>query len=101
MGADISIEQARTAAELWAMNALVVVGGAVGGNDGRLGSVPIFSFIRCVDDFAQHLLVLEGASDVLPLFLGDRGDSIRAVLGADSLSRQAPVETENPFEVLR
>ena len=56
-------------------------------------------FVKCLPDFTEQPRVLDGASEVFLLALGDRGRHARAAVGAYALPRGATVEIEATFEI--
>ncbi|MDD2870192.1 RidA family protein, partial [Neomegalonema sp.] len=92
VGAEVSVEQAREAAKLCALNLLAQVKAALGGDLSRLKRVvKLTGFVASGPDFTQHPEVVNGASDVLVEILGDAGRHARAAVGAPSLPRGTPV----------
>ncbi|MGW1025623.1 RidA family protein [Streptomyces sp. NPDC002577] len=99
VGVDLTVAQARQAAALCALNTLAVAGLACDGDFDRLRALKLTGYIRCGTDFADQALVMDGASDLLVLALGERGRHVRAAVGVAALPRRAPVEIETLFEV--
>ncbi len=100
VGAEVSVEQAKEAAKLCALNLLAQVKAALGGDLSRLKRVvKLTGFVASGPDFTQHPEVINGASDVLVEILGDAGRHARAAVGAPSLPRGTPVEIEGVFEI--
>jgi enamine deaminase RidA (YjgF/YER057c/UK114 family) len=99
VGHDVSIEMASEAARICALNVLAQVGLACRGDFSRVSALKLTGYIRCTDDFTKQSLVLNGASDLLVLALGEKGKHVRAALGTNALPRGAPVEVEALFEI--
>ncbi len=100
VGVDLTLEQAKLAAQLCALNALATLKEACGGDLASVRAVKMTGFIRCDASYGDQPKVLDGASDILRLALGDRGAHVRAAIGTNSLPRRAPVEIETVFQVL-
>ena len=99
VGDDVTIEMGARAAQVCALNTLAVVGMACEGRFERVRALKLTGFIRCTADFDKQPLVLNGASDLLVVALGERGKHTRAALGTNSLPRHSPVEIETIFEI--
>jgi enamine deaminase RidA (YjgF/YER057c/UK114 family) len=56
-------------------------------------------FVKCLPDFTEQPRVLDGASEIFLLALGDRGRHARAAVSAYALPRGATVEIEATFEI--
>ncbi len=95
VGVDVTVEQAREAARITAINALGLIRLAVGSLDNVVGLSRALCFVLSPPAFEPLFEVSRGATD---LFLDVFGDEIgavgRASLGASSLSRN------NCFELL-
>lgn len=100
LGADISVEDGRKAAELCALNLLAQVKAACGGDLDRVRAcLRLGVFVNATADFTQHPEVANGASDFMVSALGDAGKHARAAVGASSLPRGVAVEVEGLFEI--
>ncbi|MCX5084312.1 RidA family protein [Streptomyces sp. NPDC056121] len=99
VGVDLTVPQAQHAAALCALNALAIAGLACDGDFDRLRVLRLTGFVRCGSDFADTPLVMDGASELLVLALGERGRHVRAAVGVAALPRRSPVEIESTFEV--
>jgi enamine deaminase RidA (YjgF/YER057c/UK114 family) len=99
VGRDVTIEMASYAARVCAINVLAQVGAACHGEFDRVSALRITGYIRCTDDFTQQALVLNGASDLLILALGEKGQHTRAAIGTNALPRGSTVEVEGIFEI--
>jgi enamine deaminase RidA (YjgF/YER057c/UK114 family) len=100
VGADVSIEQARDAAKLCAINILAQAKAALGGDlDKLVRVVKLTGFVNSVPDFGDQPKVINGASDFLVEALGDRGRHARSAVSAGALPFNAAVEIEAIIEV--
>ncbi|MCJ2078003.1 RidA family protein [Methylobacterium sp. E-016] len=100
VGEDVLIEQAQAAARLCALNILAQVHTALDGDLDRAHCLRLGGFVRCRADFTQQPLVLNGASDLILLALGENGRHARTAVGTNALPRGVPVEVEAVFTVV-
>ena len=97
VGLDVSIEEARQAARLCALN-LIAQAGAAGGGLDRIGRcVKLGGFVNAAPGFTEHAGVLNGASDLMVAVLGESGRHARFAAGAASLPFDAAVEVDAVF----
>lgn len=93
VGAEVDLETARQAAGLSALRALSAAAATVGlQRIDRLLRVGVF--VACTDEFTQHSVVADGASEALEHVLGDSGRAVRTALGVRALPGGACVEVE-------
>lgn len=99
-GKDVSLEEARRAAELCAINILAQASTALDGDLGRIRRViKINGFVASDPDFTSQHLVINGASDLLVAVLGDAGKHARAAVGMACLPLNAAVEIDAMIEI--
>ena len=73
---------------------------ALGGDLTRIKRcVKVQGFVNCAPDFGDHPKVVNGASDLLVLALGEAGKHARFAVGAPSLPFDSSVEVDAVFEV--
>jgi enamine deaminase RidA (YjgF/YER057c/UK114 family) len=100
LGAEISLEDGRSAARLCALNLLAQLKAACSGDLDRVRRcLRLGVFVNATPDFTQHPEVANGASDFIVQALGDPGKHARAAVGASSLPRGVAVEVEGLFEI--
>ncbi|MDA7417088.1 RidA family protein [Xenophilus arseniciresistens] len=99
VGTDVDIESAQAAARLCALNVLAQVGVACEGRFERVRALRIGGFVRCTADFTQQAMVMNGASDLFVLALGERGKHARTAVGTHALPRGVPVEVDGMFAI--
>ena len=100
VGAEVSIDQARDAARLCAINILAQVNSACNGDLGRIRRcVKLGGFVNAVENFEQHPHVINGASDLIVDILGDPGRHARSAVGVPHLPFNVPVEIDAIFEI--
>ena len=80
---------------------LVGVGGEAAVDPGdRLGRcLKLGGFVSCTPEFTDHPEVVNGASDLIVLAMGEAGHHARFAVGCPSLPRNAAVEVEAIFEL--
>ncbi|MFQ5534074.1 MAG: RidA family protein [Sphingomonadales bacterium] len=100
VGVDISLEEARKAARLCAINLVAQARHACGGDLDRVRRVvKLGGFVSCTDGFDQHPGVINAASDLMVDIFGDIGRHARFAVGANSLPLNAAVEIDGIFEI--
>ena len=100
VGKEISLDDAKDAARLCAVNVIAQVKAACGGDLERVRRVvKVTVFVNAVPGFAQHPEVANGASDLFVAVFGDAGRHARAAVGAGSLPRNVATEVEAVFEI--
>jgi enamine deaminase RidA (YjgF/YER057c/UK114 family) len=100
VGRDVTLEVARDAARLCAINILAQAKAGLGGDLEKIRRVvKLTAFIASTPEFTQQPDVANGASDLLVEVLGDRGRHTRSAVGAPSLPRNGAVEIDAIIEV--
>ena len=100
LGFDLSVEEGRKAARLCAINMLPHLREACGGNLDRIvRCTEIGGFVNSTPDFAEHPLVLNGASEFLVEVFGEAGRHTRFAVGVASLPFNFAVEIKGTFEM--
>jgi len=89
-----TLEQARHAARISALRALMLLQRELGSLDGlrRVGRMTVY--VHCSQDFTQHSEVADAASDLLHQVLGEAGVHARSAIGVCQLPKNAMVEVE-------
>lgn len=96
----VSLEDAKAAAQQSALNALGLVDAAIDGDWSRfVRIVRVGIWVNSDDTFTQQHIVGNGASELLVKVLGDAGRHARAAVAANSLPLGAAVEVELVAEV--
>lgn len=94
VGDGVSLEEARDAARLCALNALSAAASVAGGLDNIARVVKVTGFVASAANFNRQPEVLNGASDFLGEVFGDDGLHARSAVGVAELPLDAPVEVE-------
>lgn len=96
----VTVEAAKEAAGLCAINALAVLAQQItGGIDAITQVVRVGVFVASDPGFTDQPTVANGASDLLVEIFGDRGRHARAAVGSVALPLNAAVEVEMMVEV--
>ncbi|MGK8521626.1 RidA family protein [Nocardia asteroides] len=98
VGAEVSVEAAKEAARLCALNALAAVHDLVG-LDAVVRIVKVVGFVASAPGFVDQPVVINGASEFLGQVFGDAGRHARSAVGVAELPRDTPVEVELIAEV--
>tara|TARA_B110000967_G_scaffold172357_1_gene183366 strand:- start:3338 stop:3799 length:462 start_codon:yes stop_codon:yes gene_type:complete len=99
-GLDLTLDQARDAANVCAINILSQIKSACGGDLNKVKScVKITGFVNSNDSFIDQPKVINKASQLLTDVFGEKGKHSRAAVSVNSLPLGAAVEIEAIFEV--
>mgnify|MGYP001355732619 CR=1 FL=1 len=102
VGRDYDLKQAQACARFVMLNILAQLEVATGGDMDRIvQAVRLGGYICTTEDFSEHTLVMNAASDILHDTLGERGQHARFVVGCTSLPFNLALEIEAVFEVER
>lgn len=100
IGADVRIEDGVGAARICFLNMLAQLRLACGGDlDRVIQVVRLGGFVVCAPGFADHALIMNGASDLAVEIFGDAGRHSRTTVGVESLPGNAAIGIEGMFEV--
>jgi enamine deaminase RidA (YjgF/YER057c/UK114 family) len=99
VGDTVSLEEAKRAARICAINILAQAKVALGDLDRIRRCVKLGGFVASGPGFTQHPAVINGASDLMVEVLGDGGRHARFAVGAPALPLDAAVEVDAVFEI--
>jgi enamine deaminase RidA (YjgF/YER057c/UK114 family) len=99
VGAELDIWQGREAAALAAANALGQMRKALGARFLRVRMLRVDGYVASAIDFRDQASVLDGASDTLVHYLGERGRHARGAFAVEHLPRNAAVELMVTFTI--
>jgi enamine deaminase RidA (YjgF/YER057c/UK114 family) len=91
---DVSVEEAKEAARLCALNALAAVEAEAGSLENVRRVVKVTGYVASAAGFNRQPEVINGASDFLGEVFGERGAHARSAVGVAELPLNAPVEVE-------
>jgi enamine deaminase RidA (YjgF/YER057c/UK114 family) len=94
VGDTVSLEQAKEAARICALQALACLAEALGSIDRVERIVRLTGFVASTPDFHQQPAVIDAASEVMVQVFGDAGRHARSAVGAAALPRNSAVELE-------
>lgn len=94
VGAEVTLEQAKEAADLAMRNALASLSQAIGGLDNVVQMLKITVFVASAPGFNLQPRVADIATHLLRDILGDRGSHARSAVGVAELPRNSCVEIE-------
>jgi enamine deaminase RidA (YjgF/YER057c/UK114 family) len=100
LGAEVSLEDAVTCAQICTLNALGWASKALQGElDRILEVVQLRGLVASTPEFYDQPKVINGSSDLLVEILGDDGKHTRVVTGCVALPMNAPVEIDFLFSL--
>jgi enamine deaminase RidA (YjgF/YER057c/UK114 family) len=100
VGDNVSVDEAREAARLCALNLISQMKAACGGNlDKVVRVVKLGGFVNCVDGFGGQPQVINAASDLMVDVFGDKGKHSRSAVGTNALPLNVPVEIDALVEI--
>jgi enamine deaminase RidA (YjgF/YER057c/UK114 family) len=97
VGGEVSLEDARRAARICALQGLACAAAAVGGVDNIKRVLKVTAFVASAPGFVEQPRVAEAVSDLLVLIFGEAGRHARSAVGVAELPRNSPVEVEFVF----
>lgn len=98
VGETVSMDDAKAAARLSAINVLAQVKLAIGDLDKIARCIRLGGFINAMPDYEPLAQVMNGASDLMVEALGDKGRHARSTVGV-IVPMAAAVEVEGMFEI--
>lgn len=100
LGETMDVAAGQKAAQACALNILANLRDAVGGDWSRVvRCVKLGGFVNSTPDFTDQSLVINAASDLLVVALGEAGKHARFAVSAPSLPAGASVEIDAIFEI--
>jgi enamine deaminase RidA (YjgF/YER057c/UK114 family) len=100
VGAELSLEEGRQAAEIAALNVIAQIKAVLGGDLAHLETLlRVDGHVASAPDFVGQPTVLDGASEAFRRLLGERGRHTRTAFAAPRLPLDAPIELAVTFGV--
>ena len=99
VGKDISIDDAKKAAQLCVINGLSQLKFALGDLERIRRFLKLSGFVNCEPSFVDHAIVMNGASDFLFQIFGERGRHARIAVGVNSLPLDSCIEIDTIVEI--
>ncbi len=94
VGVNVSLEEAKKAAELCALNCLSVIKGVIGDLEKISRIIKLTVFVNSADTFVEQPAVANGASELMEKLFGEAGKHVRSAVGVNELPKDAAVEVE-------
>jgi enamine deaminase RidA (YjgF/YER057c/UK114 family) len=94
LGADLSTEEGRSAAEAATLQLLATVKAELGELSQVAKVLKVVVFVNSTPEFTDHHLVADGATDLLVHAFGDAGRPARSAIGVAALPLNFAVEIE-------
>ena len=94
VGDAVSLERAKGAARLCALNALAAAAAEAGGLNRIARVVRVTGYVASAPRFNRQPEVIDGASELIGQIFGDAGLHARSAVGVAELPLDAPVEVE-------
>ena len=94
LGQGVSLDEAREAARVCALQALACLADALGSIDRVERIVRLSGFVASAPDFHQQPAVIDAASDLMVQVFGEAGRHARSAVGVSALPRDSAVELE-------
>ena len=99
LGENLSVKEGQEAARLASLNALAAAKQHLGDLDRLKKLVKLTVLMATTEQFAEHALVADGASDLFVQIFGPNAGHVRLVYGVQSLPVGAPVIVDTVFEI--
>jgi enamine deaminase RidA (YjgF/YER057c/UK114 family) len=99
VGKDVSISDAKKAAELCIINGLSQLNAALGDLERIKRFVKLSGYVNCEPTFVDHATVMNGASDFVVRIFEDRGKHTRIAVGVNSLPLNSCIEIDLIVEI--
>jgi enamine deaminase RidA (YjgF/YER057c/UK114 family) len=99
VGKEQTVETARAAAEVCALNTLANIRAATGSLDKVARIVFVSGYVNAVDGFTESPAVINGASDLFLRIFGEAGKHARAALAVNGLPRGSTCEVQVVVEL--
>jgi enamine deaminase RidA (YjgF/YER057c/UK114 family) len=99
LGENLSVKEGQEAARMASLNALAVAKHHLGSLDRLKKLVKLTVLVATTEDFTDHAVVADGASDLFVQIFGPEAGHVRLVYGVQSLPIGAPVIVDTIFEI--
>lgn len=94
LGAEVSDEKGRMAAEICALNCLSAIKSVIDDLDRIEKVVKLTVFVNSATGFIGQPNIANGASELIGKIFGDKGKHVRSAVGVNELPLNSPVEIE-------
>ena len=94
LGAEVSDEEGRKAAEICALNCLSVIKSVIDDLDRIEQVVKLTVFVNSANGFIGQPKIANGASELIGKIFGEKGKHVRSAVGVNELPLNSPIEIE-------
>ncbi len=94
LGADVTLDEGKKAAEICALNCLSAVKGVIGELKRIEQVIKLTVFVNSAEGFTDQPAVANGASELMEKIFGQNGMHARSAVGVNELPKNASVEIE-------
>lgn len=99
IGKDLGIEQAKECAAQIVLNCFSIIRTNIGNLERIQRCLRINGYLQTTEDFKDHPLVLNAASELIQKVFGEKGRHTRVAIGAYTLPMNSPVEMDFIFSL--
>ncbi len=99
VGRNLSVQEGQEAARMASLNSLAISKHHLGDLDRLKKLVKLTVLIATTEEFTQHAVVADGASNLFVQIFGAQAGHVRLVYGVHSLPINAPVIVDTIFEI--
>ena len=99
LGENLTVKEGQEAARIASLNALAIANEHLGSLNRLKKLVKLTVLVATTEQFVEHAIVAEGASNLFVQVLGQEAGHVRLVYGVQSLPIGAPVIVETIFEI--
>ena len=99
LGENLSVKEGQEAARIASLNALAVAKEHLGDLDRLKKLVKLTVLMATTEQFTEHAVVADGASDLFAQIFGRHSGHVRLVYGVYSLPIGAPIIVDTIFEI--
>ncbi len=99
LGDNVSVKQGQEAARIASLNALAAAKQHLGDLNRLIKLVKLTVLMSATEQFTEHAIVADGASDLFAQIFGPKLGHTRLVYGVQSLPLNAPLVVDTLFEI--
>lgn len=99
IGRDLDIDQAKECAVQIVLNCLSIIKTNIGSLERIQRCLRINGYLQTTEDFKDHPLILNAASELIQKVFGEKGRHTRIAIGAYTLPMNSPVEMDFIFSL--
>jgi len=99
LGDNLTVKEGQEAARIASLNAIAIAKEHLGGLDRLKKLLKLTVLMATTEQFTEHAVVADGASDLFVQIFGREASHVRLVYGVQSLPVGAPVIVDTIFEI--